>query len=116
VAVAGAAALAAAPALGAAKPKPRTVQLHDNFYAPAKVTVRAGTQIRWYWADDTTDVHDVQLVSAPKGVKKFQTDPLAAGLAYRRRLATPGLYRFICSFHEDEMTMQIRVKRAPRGR
>jgi plastocyanin len=108
--LAGAAALAAAPALGAAAPK-RTVGVHDNYYGPAKLTVKAGTTIRWVWEDDASDVHDVALQSAPKGVKKFQTEPLAIGDAFSKKLTKPGTYKFICTFHEEEMTMKVTVKK-----
>ena len=108
--LAGAAVIAAAPALGAASPK-RTVGVHDNYYGPAKLTVKAGTTIRWLWADDANDVHDVKLASAPMGVKKFQTEPLAIGDTYSRRLTVPGTYKLVCTFHEQEMRMTITVKR-----
>jgi plastocyanin len=108
--VAGAVAFAAAPAPAANTPR-KTVVLHDNYYAPGKVTVKSGTLVKWYWSEDSGDVHDVKLKKAPKGVKKFQTDPLAAGESFKRKLTKAGTYYFICTFHEEEMTMTIRVKR-----
>jgi plastocyanin len=111
----GVAALAAAPALGAASPK-RTVGVHDNYYGPSKLTVKAGTTIRWVWEDDAGDVHDVALRSAPSGVKKFQTEPLAIGDSFAKKLTKPGTYKFICTFHEDEMSMKVTVKRATTSR
>jgi plastocyanin len=105
---AGAVAVAAAPA--ASHPR-KVVEIHDNYYAPAKLTVKAGTTVRWKWALDEADVHDVALKKAPKGVKKFQSDPLAAGESFSRKLTKPGTYAVICTFHEEEMSMTIRVKR-----
>jgi plastocyanin len=110
VLAAGAVAVAAAPALAASHPR-KTVEIHDNYYAPGKLTVKAGTTVRWKWALDEADVHDVKLKKAPKGVKKFQSDPLAAGESFSRRLTKPGTYSVICTFHEEEMSMTIRVKR-----
>jgi plastocyanin len=66
--------------------------------------------VRWHWSVNETDVHDVALASAPKGVKKFQSDPLAAGDDFKRKLTTPGTYKIICTFHESEMAMTITVK------
>jgi plastocyanin len=116
IALLGAAALAAAPALAvaatASKPKTRTVTVNDNYYGPTKLTVHAGDTVRWLWSENETDVHDVALSSAPAGVRKFQSDPLAAGESFKRKLSKPGKYKIICTFHEEEMSMTITVKRA----
>lgn len=118
VVLTGAAALAAAPALAtASKSKsPRvTIGVFDNYYSPSKKTIKAGTTVRWHWDDSTLDVHDVKLNSAPKGVKKFQSEPLAAGATFSRRLTKPGTYKIICTFHEG-MRMTIRVKATKKKR
>ena len=114
----GAAAIAAAPALAVAttsssKGKTRAVSVNDNYYGPTKLTVHVGDTVDWKWADDVTMEHDVDLVSAPKGVKKFQSDPLTAGQSFKRALTKPGTYKIICSFHEQEMKMTITVKKKP---
>jgi plastocyanin len=113
IALMGAAAVAAAPALAiaATSGKTRTVSVNDNYYGPSTLTVHVGDTIRWHWSDDETDVHDVKLASAPRGAKKFQSDPLAAGESFKRKLTMPGKYKIICTFHEDEMAMTITVKR-----
>ena len=108
LALAGAA-LAAAPATAAA-PKPRKVKLADNYYLPAKLKVAKGTRITWKWGAEAFDVHDVKLKSGPKGVKKFHSEPCTAGFSYKRTLKRPGLYKIVCTLHE-EMTMTIRVRR-----
>ena len=104
-----AAALVAAPATAAA-PKPRKVTLADNFYLPAKLKVAKGTRITWKWGDEAFDVHDVKLKSGPKGVKRFHSEPGTAGYSFKRTLRKPGLYKIVCTLHE-EMTMTIRVRR-----
>lgn len=116
IAMMGAAAAAVAPALAVASTstgKTRTVSVNDNYYGPSKLTVHVGDTVRWHWSEDETDVHDVKLSSAPKGVKRFQSDPLAAGESFKRKLMVPGTYKIICTFHEDEMAMTITVKRRP---
>jgi plastocyanin len=117
VLTAGIVALAAAPTLALAAGTTgtrRTIGVHDNYYAPSKVTVKLGTTIRWLWEDDATDVHDVKLTSAPKGVRKFASEPLAIGDTFSRKLTRPGTYKIICTFHEEEMRMTITVKRPVR--
>ena len=114
LAMVGAAAFAAAPAslAGATtKGKTRKVSVNDNYYGPSKLTVHVGDTVDWVWSEDETDVHDVKLNSAPKGVKKFASDPLAAGDDFKRKLTKAGTYKIICTFHEEEMKMTITVKK-----
>ena len=116
LALTGAAALAAAPAHAlthaAKKPPTRKVGVYDNYYLPLKLSVARGTVIAWTWTDDVADLHDVKLVKAPKGVKRFQSLEGTAGYVYRKSLRTPGVYRFICTFHEaDGMVMAITVRK-----
>jgi plastocyanin len=102
-------ALVAAPATAAA-PKPRKVTLADNYYLPTKLKVAKGTRITWKWGDEAFDVHDVKLKSGPAGVRKFHSEPGTAGFSYKRTLKKPGLYKIVCTLHE-EMKMTIRVRR-----
>ncbi|MCW2984411.1 MAG: hypothetical protein JWR63_1981 [Conexibacter sp.] len=117
LAMTGAAAFAAVPAtlaVGAtSQGKTRKVSVNDNFYGPEKLTVHVGDTVDWHWAEDETDVHDVNLKSAPKGVKKFASDPLAAGDDFKRKLTKAGTYKIICTFHEEVMKMTITVKKRP---
>jgi plastocyanin len=106
LAIAGAAILAA-PATAAA-PKPRTVKIADNYYAPAKLSVKRGTRVIWRWPAEAGDVHDVKLKSGPKGVRRFKSEPASAGYSFRRTLKVPGRYRIVCTLHE-EMTMTVTV-------
>ena len=117
IVLAGAAVVAAAPAAagvpdgGARKPQKRTVDVADNFSSPKKLTVNLKSRITWNWTDEAADVHDVKLTSAPKGFKKFQTEPGSAGFTYSKTLTKPGTYKFICTFHEeDNMRMTIVVR------
>ena len=105
-----AALLGAAPAVAGA-PKPKSVEVADNYYLPDKLTVKKGGAVVWKWPDDIAiDVHDVKLKSAPKGVRKWQSEPASSGYRYKRRFKKPGTYKVICTLHE-EMTMTIKVKR-----
>ena len=115
IALAGAVALAAAPAVAgppaARTPQKKKVEVVDNYYSPRKLTVNLKSRINWVWTDGSADVHDVKLVSAPKGFKKFQTEPGSAGYTYSKTLTKPGVYKFICTLHEeDNMRMTITVR------
>jgi plastocyanin len=101
-----AALVAAAPA---AAPKPRTVKIADNYYAPAKLTVHKDAKVTWRWPEEAGDVHDVKLKKGPKGVKRFHSEPAAAGITFKRKLTKAGTYRIVCTLHE-EMKMTITVR------
>jgi plastocyanin len=116
LAVAAAAALAAVPAGAAPADAGRTprkrVDVADNFFGPPRLTVKAGTKIVWRWTEESADVHDVKLTSAPKGVKRFHSVPATAGFVYAKTLTKPGTYKVLCTLHiEDGMKMTIRVRR-----
>jgi plastocyanin len=102
-----AAAVVAAAALTGTPTK--TVKVGDDYYGPAKLTVKRGTTVRWRWLADNADSHDVKLAKAPKGVKRFRSASAATDYTYSRKLTTPGTYRFVCSLHQD-MTMTVTVK------
>jgi plastocyanin len=112
----GAVALAAAPAVAgppraARAPQKKKIEVVDNFYSPRKLTVNLRSRITWTWTDGSADVHDVKLISGPKGFKKFQTEPASAGYTYAKTLTKPGVYRFLCTLHEeDNMRMTITVR------
>lgn len=115
LALTGIAAFAAVPAQAGTshrKPQKKTVTVNDNYYGPSKLTVNNGSTISWDWTDTTADIHDVKLVSAPKGVKQFQSGEGSAGYLYKKKLTKPGVYKFICTFHEsDGMKMTITVRK-----
>lgn len=103
------AALVAAPA--SAGPT-RTVKVLDNYFSPKKLTVNKDTTIRWTWPEDGGDVHDVKLTSAPRGVRKFESEAGSSGYTFRRKLSRPGTYKLLCTFHEDDdMRMTVVVRR-----
>ena len=102
---------AAATGAGTSAPERKTVQVGDNFFAPDRLTVHRGARVTWKWPDAAGDVHDVKLLSGPKGVRKFQSEPASSGYRYRRTLRKAGRYRLICTFHAREMKMTIKVRR-----
>jgi plastocyanin len=93
-----------------AKPKPKTVKIGDNFFAPETLKVAKNTKIVWKWPTNPGDVHDVKLKKGPKGVKKFHSEFASSEYRFARTLKTPGKYNIICSIHSG-MRMTITVKR-----
>jgi plastocyanin len=109
--VAGAALLVSAAPAHAAKTPKKTIRLFDDYFTPDSTKVRKGTIVTWRWPgfEEAGGVHDVKLKTAPKHVKKFQSEAAASDYSFKRRLKVPGLYKFVCTYHID-MRMTIRVK------
>jgi plastocyanin len=106
------AAMSADPAPAAKKrPKPRTVEVFDNFYSPARLTVRPDTKVTWKWPADVGDSHDVKARKVPRGARKFASPPYAAEAKWSQTFRKPGTYRLYCTFHETEMTMTVVVRK-----
>jgi plastocyanin len=88
----------------------RTVSIHDDYFAPSKLTVKSGTTVRWVWGSGLTNTHDVMLAKHPKGVAPFMSDYAAGDYTFKRKLTKPGTYTFLCELHQG-MKMAIVVKR-----
>jgi plastocyanin len=106
--IVAAALISAAPAMGAAR---KTVTVGDNFFTPQTLTVKRGTTITWRWPgyDATGDVHDVGLMSGPKGVKRFRSESASSGYRFSKKLTVPGTYKLACSLHHT-MRMTVKVR------
>jgi len=94
---------------GAGAGTTKTVAVHDGYFSPSKLTVKAGTTIRWKWAYGLTHTHDVMLDRHPKGVAPFMSDYAAGDYSFKRRLKKAGKYTFLCDLHEG-MRMTVVVK------
>jgi plastocyanin len=98
-AVAAAALLAAGlPSLGAADAvvgaaaKAATVKIDNFAFAPADVTITAGTTVTWKNGDG--EVHRVQ-----EDHNGFSSAALDTDDSFSHTFATPGVYHYFCSIH-----------------
>jgi plastocyanin len=84
-----------------------TVKLGDDWYvqagAPQTVTVAKGTVVRWRWTG--RDDHNVVV---RRGPRRFRSDLKDSG-TYRKRMRRGGTYKIICSIHQPDMRMTLRV-------
>jgi plastocyanin len=96
---------AAAPAAAAT----RNVKIGDDYYvrsgSPPTVTVFRGTTVRWNWRGRRQ--HNVLVRSGPVS---FQSALKRSG-SYSRRMRRVGTYRIVCSVHQPDMAMTLRVRR-----
>ena len=97
--------VAAAPAAAAT----RNVKIGDDYYVkagdPPTVKVFRGTTVRWNWRGNRQ--HNVVAQSGPSS---FQSALKRSG-SYSRKMRRVGTYRIVCSIHQPDMAMRLRVRR-----
>lgn len=102
-------ALLVAPAFAApvqAAPK-TTVLLGNNFFKPAKRTVRRGTIVRFRWLGGNP--HNVTKRRGP-GPRFRSRTTSRRGVNYAKRLRRRGNYLLVCTIHPREMRLRLRVR------
>ena len=105
VLVAAASAVLAAQALAAT----RSVKVGDDYFVRKgsipTVTVKKGTRVTWRFAGK--DIHNVAVT---KGPVKFRSSYKDSG-TFSKRVTRTGTYTIVCSIHQPDMTMKLRVTR-----
>jgi plastocyanin len=81
----------------------RSVTVGDNFFRPRSLSVSSGTVIRWRWTGNGS--HNV----VSSGAGRFNSGLKTSG-TFQRRLSRRGTYRIVCSVHQPNMRMTIRVR------
>jgi plastocyanin len=103
--IAAASAILATQALAAT----RSVKVGDDFFvrkgSVPTVTVKKGTTVTWRWAGK--ELHNVTVT---KGPAKFRSSFKDSG-TYSKRLTRTGTYTIVCSIHQPDMKMRIKVTR-----
>ena len=110
IAVATTLALALLPNPAKAASSPIVIKMLDKapFYAPEKVSIKAGESVRW--ENDGETVHSVSTAAAnaqnpkdaamPKGAVSFDSGFIPPGGDYSYTFTVPGTYRYFCLPHE----------------
>ena len=103
--IAAASAVLATQALAAT----RSVKVADDYFvrkgSVPTVTVKKGTKVTWRWAGK--EMHNV---AVKKGPVKFTSSYKVSG-TYSRTLRTTGTYTIVCTIHQPDMKMKLRVTR-----
>jgi len=81
------------------------VDLADERFKPANLSVALGTQVVWRFDDIAR--HNVTLASGPRYVGSPNS---GQGARYTRTLNTPGTYKLFCYLHPITMTQVISVR------
>jgi plastocyanin len=105
VLIAAASAVLATQALAAT----RSVKVGDDFFvrkgSVPTVTVKKGTTVTWRWTGK--DMHNVAVT---KGPAKFRSSYKTSG-SFSKKLTRTGTYTIVCSIHQPDMRMKLRVTR-----
>lgn len=101
--------LSGVPRRAAAKTHVVTMDPAGSKFTPDVITVRRGDTVEW---ENTTSVlHSVTFdpakskapgnVALPDGVAPFDSGPLRREAKFAHVFETPGVYRYICKYHEN---------------
>src|SRR3954466_13437484 len=103
--IAAASAVLATQALAAT----RSVKIGDDYFvrkgSPPTVTVRKGTKVTWRWSG--RQLHNVAVTRGPV---KFRSSLKSSG-TFSKTLRRAGTYTIVCSIHQPDMRMKLRVTR-----
>jgi plastocyanin len=103
--IAAASAILATQALAAT----RSVKVGDDYFvrkgSVPTVTVKKGTKVTWRWSGKQT--HNVAVI---KGPVKFRSSFKSSG-TYTKTLRRAGTYTLVCTIHQPDMKMKLRVTR-----
>ena len=87
----------------------RSVKVADDYYvrkgSVPTVTVKKGTTVTWRFAGK--EMHNV---SVTKGPVKFRSSFKTSG-TYSKRVTRTGTYTIVCTIHQPDMAMKLRVTR-----
>jgi plastocyanin len=86
----------------------RTIRIGDDWFGregdPPKIRVDKGTRVKWKWVG--RDDHNVVV---QRGPRSFQS-PLKDSGTYRKKMRKRGTYKLICSIHQPDMRMTLKVR------
>jgi len=91
----------------------KSVTIEDNSYSPHKFTISRNSIVKWSWASDVVNTHNVTQANRsydPKSGGFHSKDQTAGDPPYRHRFKKAGVYYIVCTFHPTEMRIKIRVK------
>jgi plastocyanin len=91
----------------------KSVTIEDNSYTPHKFTISKNTIVKWTWASDVANTHNVTQADRnfdPKSGGFHSKDQTGGDPPYRHRFRKAGVYYLVCTFHPTQMRMKIRVK------
>jgi plastocyanin len=87
----------------------RSVTVGDDFFVrkgtPPTVTVEKGTRVTWNWTGE--EKHNVAVT---KGPARFRSSLKKRG-TFSRTLRRTGTYTIVCTIHQPDMAMKLRVTR-----
>ena len=87
----------------------RTVKVGDDYYvrkgSVPTVTVKRGTKVTWQFRGD--NLHNVAVT---KGPERFHSRLKDSG-SYSKTVRRTGTYTIVCTIHQPDMKMKLRVTR-----
>jgi plastocyanin len=99
-----------APVSQVAAAETRSVSVRDDYFGSNRnsaptVTVNRNDTVVWRFVGRSE--HNVVVTRGPS---RFRSDLLSRGDRYRKKLRARGTYRIVCTVHQPDMRMTLRVR------
>jgi plastocyanin len=82
---------------------PTIVDVKDDVFAPAKLTIKKGTKVRWVWKGKSR--HNVAVAKGPTNFRRGTRKKGTASYTFKK----VGTYRILCTIHAPDMKMTVKV-------
>jgi plastocyanin len=86
-----------------------TILIKEKTFEPRNLTIRAGDTV--FWINTSQHAHTVtsnpvyvrrpRNVQTPSGATPFDSGEIKGDGTFHETLTVPGVYRYVCSIHED---------------
>lgn len=94
------------------------VTIQDDFFVPASIEIIEGDTVKWTYSATGSSAHTTTCDGAngstlPAGGTSWDSgsaSPLLPGDTYKKSIAIPGTYKYICMIHGSMMSGTIVVK------
>src|SRR4029079_6415176 len=83
----------------------QTVQVRDNSFSLASITIAKNDKIKFAWQNTDND-HNVKRKSGPAGVRSETED---GNYVYTKKFTTTGKYSLHCTIHPTQMKISVTV-------
>ena len=84
---------------GGGPPTGPTVQVRNNFFDPAIITVGVGQTVTWVWEDETIGLHNV--LPDDRSTPGRSGEPEQGPLTFSYTFTEVGAFRYYCQVHGD---------------
>jgi plastocyanin len=73
------------------------------------ITIQKDDSVKWSWASDNGNPHNVKFTSVPEGASKKGSKTQTTGDPFKKTFTKTGTYRYECTIHVESDGMKAKV-------